>query len=102
MRKQARRLGLDRGPFPWDGGRATVRQASLFYDGDRLTTFAACYHYVTQLGGASSFTNTPAGVSERPWSRHYADDLERWLSGEYKEMRIGDPAARLVLNLVPA
>jgi penicillin amidase len=98
----ARRLRLDRGPFPWDGGRATVRQASMFYDGDRLTTFAACYHYVTQLGGTSSFTNTPAGVSERPWSRHYADDLERWLRGEYKEMRMGDPSARMVLNLFPA
>jgi len=74
----------------------------LFYDGDRLTTFAACYHYVTQLGGTSSFTNTPAGVSERPWSRHYADDLERWLRGEYKTMRMNDPDARPFLTMVPA
>jgi penicillin amidase len=98
----ARRLRLDRGPFPWDGGRATVRQASVFFDGDRLTTFAACYHYVTPLGSDVSFTNTPAGMSERPWSRHYADDLERWLRGEYKELRVSDPAARPVFTMVPA
>jgi acyl-homoserine lactone acylase PvdQ len=93
-------VGLDRGPIAWDGGRATVRQASLFYEGGRLTSFGPCYHFVTALADAASWTNTPAGASERPWSRYYANDLDRWLSGEYRELR-PDAAVTVECQLEP-
>jgi penicillin amidase len=84
--KLGRRLGLDRGPVPWWGGRATVAQASLFRQGGRVISFAACYHFVTGLADARSWTNTPAGPSEHPLARGYASDHVRWMRGEYREL----------------
>src|SRR5262249_59723287 len=85
--KLGARLRLDRGPIPWDGGRATVKQASLFLDGGRPTSFAPCYHLVTALGGRASWTNTPAGPSERPRSRFYASETAPWRPGRPRELR---------------
>jgi penicillin amidase len=95
-----RRLHLNRGPYPWDGGRSTVQQASLFRDGDRQTSFAPVYHFLTNLGGATSFTNTPGGPSERPWSQRYDCDLERWRRGEHRPLTV-DAAMRPELLLLP-
>jgi acyl-homoserine lactone acylase PvdQ len=96
-----RALRLDRGPLPWDGGRATVRQASMFEEGGRPTTFAAVYHFVTSLGADTSWTNMPAGAREAPWSQWYTSGLSHWLSGTYRRLT---PALRgsLEVTLQPA
>jgi penicillin amidase len=76
--------GLNRGPFPLPGNHATPHQGSLFRMGRRPTSFAPCYHMVTDLGTERLWTNLPGGPAESPFSWRYTCDLRRWLRGGYK------------------
>jgi penicillin amidase len=81
-----RLLKFDRGPLPLRGCRATPHQGTKTKHAGVATAFAPCYHFVTDLGAEESWTNLPGGASESRLSRWYANDLERWLRGEYKKI----------------
>lgn len=81
-----RLAGLNRGPFPLPGNHATPHQGALFRMGRRPTSFAPCYHMVTDLGAERLWTNLPGGPAETPFSWRYTCDLKRWLRGEYKAL----------------
>jgi penicillin amidase len=76
---------FNRGPHGLAGNAATVHQGTLLSLGQRNSSFAPCYHLVTDMGSDRVRTNLPGGPSESPFSRRYASDLKRWLSGGYKE-----------------
>jgi penicillin amidase len=84
-------LRLDRRAVPLGGSRATVRQATLFKEGDRENSFGPAYHFVTAPAQPWSHTNMPGGASERPWSRFYASDVAAYLHGGYRRL---DPRVR--------
>ena len=79
-------LGFNRTTPGLQGNCATVHQGTMFRVGGRLTSFAPCYHFVTDLATNEAWTNFPGGVSESRFSRWYTSDIERWLKGVYKRL----------------
>lgn len=77
-------FGFDRGDYPLAGNSATVFQGTSFRFGQRLTSFAPAYHFVTDLSQPSIWSNLPGGASESRFSAWYADDLKAWRKGHYK------------------
>jgi len=80
----SRWLGFAKGPVALLGNHATVHQGVRYRAGRRTSTSAPCYHLVTDLGDSRIYTNLPGGASESRLSRYYANDLRRWLCGDYK------------------
>jgi penicillin G amidase len=79
-------LRADRGPYPMPGSRATILQCAGGQYGERRSTFAPCYRFVTDLAGDRSWTSLPGGAKESWLSPWYANELPRWLRGEYKQL----------------
>lgn len=86
--KLPRFLGFDRGPVALPGCRATVVQGQVFKNPHGgVTTFSPSYRLIADLAGSSLLTNIAGGSSDRRFSRWYASELRRWISGSYKELR---------------
>jgi penicillin amidase len=77
-------LGVDRGPFPLEGCRATVVQGASFEAHGRRTSFSPSWRFISDMGGDDAHTVLAGGPSGRRSSRWYTTDLERWLTGGYK------------------
>jgi penicillin amidase len=90
-----RALGFSTGEIPMPGCHATVFQGHLLKAARRETTFAPSYHFVTDLGADEAWTNLPGGPSESRVSGYYKSDIQRWRSGQYKQIApfdvAGDP-----------
>jgi penicillin amidase len=80
--------GFDRGPFALRGGRATIHQGQIFREGGRETTWAPSYRFTTDLAEPTAQTALAGGPSDRRFSRWYANEIEDWLAGRTKELRI--------------
>ena len=81
-------LGFDKGPFPMPGGRATIHQGQVYKSNGRKTTFAPSYRMITDMSEASVYTNISGGVSDRRFSKYYANDFKNWQSGKYKKIKL--------------
>jgi penicillin amidase len=81
-------LGFDHGPIEMPGNRATVVQGGLFVAHGRDTTFAPSWRCITDLGDDEALTALAGGPSGSRFSRWYTTDIERWLKGEYKLVRL--------------
>ncbi|MFN8546059.1 MAG: penicillin acylase family protein [Candidatus Binatia bacterium] len=79
-------LGLDHGPVPLRGGRATIHQGQLYRAGGRATSFAPSYRLVTDLGEAAAHTALAGGPSDRPFSRWYRSGIDDWVAGRSKRL----------------
>jgi penicillin amidase len=84
--KLPRFLGFDRGPYELAGCRATLDRSGVFRAHGRLTSFAASWRSLTDLGSDEVLTALPGGPSASRFSRWYTSDLSRWLEGSYKEL----------------
>jgi penicillin amidase len=80
-------LGFDAGPFPIEGGRASIVQGQVLTAAGRRTSFAPSWRYVTDMGTDQVETALPGGPSDRRVSRWYTSDLGRWRRYEYKTLR---------------
>lgn len=76
-------LGLNRGPFPFEGSRATVRQGQVHFPRARRSAFGPSYRMVADLGEDAMSSALPGGPSDRPFSRWYASGIVGWLAGDY-------------------
>jgi penicillin amidase len=83
-----RMLGFNSRRYPMPGNHATPFQGHVLQTATRETTFAPSYHFVTDLGTDEAWTNLPGGPSENRFSRYYNNDVARWLTGEYKRLRL--------------
>jgi penicillin amidase len=81
-------LGFDHGPIELEGSRATVVQGGVLTAHGRLTTFAPSWRMITDLGSRDVRTALPGGPSGNRFSRHYVSDVKRWVTGEYKVLRL--------------
>lgn len=81
-----RLLGFNSRKHPMRGCHATLFQGHVLQTAIRETTFAPCYHFVTDMTTDEALTNLPGGPSENRFSRWYKSDVARWLSGEYKRV----------------
>ncbi len=86
--KLPRFLGFDRGPYELAGCRATLNRSGIFRAHGRLTSFAASWRSLTDLGRDEMQTSLPGGPSGSRFSRWYASDVRRWLDGEYKTLAV--------------
>jgi len=78
-------LGLNRGPYFCRGGRSTVHQGQI-HNGSRITTVTPSVRMITDFSSPVCHTALAGGPSDRPFSRWYASDVKRWLSGDYKRL----------------
>jgi penicillin amidase len=85
-RRVGRMLGFHTSEMPMPGCHATPFQGHLLKTATRETSFAPSYHFVTDLGTDSAWTNLPGGPSESRFSKYYKNDIPLWASGRYKEL----------------
>jgi penicillin amidase len=81
-----RMFGFKSRRYPMPGNHATPFQGHVLQTATRETTFAPSYHFVTDLSVDEAWTNLPGGPNESRFSRYYKIDIQRWLSGEYKQL----------------
>lgn len=68
------------------GNHATPFQGHVYQTATRESTFAPSYHFVSDLGSDTAWTNLPGGPSESRFSKFYRSDLPLWLDGDYKQL----------------
>ncbi|MEM8945265.1 MAG: penicillin acylase family protein [Planctomycetota bacterium] len=68
------------------GCQATPFQGHLLATATRESSFAPSYHFVTDMGTHEAWTNLPGGPSESRFSKWYRSDIQRWLTGKYKQL----------------
>ena len=82
--------GFKRGPFPFEGGRATPCQAQLLPTGRGHSALGPAYRMVTDLAEHCIWTALPGGVSGNPLEDSSSKWLQEWLDGSYH--RLAPPA----------
>jgi penicillin amidase len=96
---------LNRGPFPQAGDGMTINLRAFLLTTPFATAVGPSYRQIVDLGEPEeSRWIIAGGTSGDPRSRHYADQLPLWLTGETRPMRFLDKGAtdRKVLRLTPA
>lgn len=96
---------LNRGPFPQAGDGMTINLGAFLLTTPFATAVGPSYRQIVDLGAPEeSRWIIAGGASGDPRSRHYADQLSLWLTGETRPMRFLDTGAtdRNVLRLTPA
>jgi penicillin amidase len=78
-------LGFDR-MLEMPGNRATVHQGQIFRGGGRELSFAPSLRFLTDLAADEVQTTLAGGVSDRPFSKWYANGLADWVGGLYKTL----------------
>jgi penicillin amidase len=94
-----------RGPFPISGDNVTVNAGYWSRHDPYRVTAAPALRLVCDVGDwDASVLALPVGQSGRPWSGHYADQIDGWLNVEASPFPFSDAAveastvAQLVLN----
>jgi acyl-homoserine lactone acylase PvdQ len=99
-------LHLNRGPYARPGDGMTVNLGAFPLTGPFEVVVGPGYRQIVDLGDPeASRWIIAGGVSGDPRSPHYADQIEFWLRGEYRPMRLRPLAeARRgdVLRLLPS
>ncbi len=73
----------NRGPFAVGGGNVTVNAHSWNSARPFAVTAIPAARFVADVGNwDDSVLVLPVGQSGRPWSPHYADQIESWIAGE--------------------
>ncbi len=82
-------LNLNRGPYPRPGDGMTVNLAAFPLTEPFATGVGPSYRQIVDLGSPDeSRWIIAGGTSGDPRSSHYADQVEAWLSGMYRPMRL--------------
>ena len=80
-------LGLDVGPFPFPGSATTVNAAAYNLRAPYATTGGPSIRRVVNLADLDDTRMIlPTGQSGNPFSRHYRDQAEMFLAGEYRKV----------------
>jgi penicillin amidase len=75
---------LNRGPFPWGGGAATVGRAGYRYDRPGIVSHGATMRAVAEMTTPMQvWAVIPGGQSGHPLDAHYDDQIGAWLEGEH-------------------
>ena len=79
---------INQGPHGMNGHHSTIHQSTHVRDHGVDGVFGPSYHFVTDMGSKTMWTNLPGGPSENPLSRFYSNDLGRWRFGDYKRIKL--------------
>lgn len=79
-------LGLNVGPFPAPGAASTVNPSSFSLGRPFKATAGPAFRLIMDLGDLDrSRVVLPSGQSGNPFSRHYDDQAELFMSGRYRD-----------------
>jgi len=81
-------LGIDYGPFPFEGNRATVWQGQIWETEGRKEAFAPSWRMITDIGSNIVESILPGGPSGRIYSSLYTNEVEMWRNGQYKKFKL--------------
>lgn len=76
-----------KGPYPAQGGRATVAASFLFREHKRRIAAGASYRFITDMGTQEAYTALCGGVTEGRFSKYYVSDVPLWLAFNYKTLK---------------
>ncbi|MEK7220526.1 MAG: penicillin acylase family protein, partial [candidate division NC10 bacterium] len=97
---------LNRGPYARPGDGMTVNLGAFPLTEPFAVTVGPSYRQIVDLGDPDgSRWIVAGGTSGDPRSPHYADQVELWLRGEYRPMRLrslAEARTGMVLHLEPA
>ncbi|MFO8193099.1 MAG: penicillin acylase family protein [Bacillota bacterium] len=93
----------NRGPYPFGGGHMTVGRAGHRLNDPFKVTQVATIRVVAEMGShIKAYGVIPIGQSGHPLSRHYDDQIDPWLSGEYFNLYHKEvPPGTNILELIP-
>lgn len=96
---------LNRGPYPRPGDGMTVNLGAFPLTEPFGVVVGPSYRQIVDLGAPeASRWIIAGGVSGDPRSPHYADQVDAWLRGEYRPMRLrsrSEASSGVVLHLAP-
>ena len=81
-------FGIDSEEVPMIGGRATPHQGQLYQSAGRQTSFAASVRIAADMSEEILHTRTAGGVSDNPFSPWYMSEIQGWLDGTYKRVKL--------------
>lgn len=81
-------LGFDSDTYPMIGGRATPHQGQIYKSDGRQTSFAPSIRVIADLSEPVLHTRIAGGVSDKRWSPWYKSEIEGWLAGTYKKLKL--------------
>ncbi|MCC5831784.1 MAG: penicillin acylase family protein [Chlamydiales bacterium] len=76
-----------KGPYPAEGGRASVCAYIPFREHKRRIAAGASYRFIADMGTEEAFTVLCGGPTEGRFSKYYVSDLPMWLNFEYKKLK---------------
>jgi penicillin G amidase len=86
----------NRGPYPVGGSFHTPANMSYLLTEPFGVTHSAPWRYMVDMDSHRALDSLAGGNSGHPLSDHYDDQVEMWLSGEYKEMIFDPDAVRML------
>jgi penicillin amidase len=97
---------FNRGPFPTGGNWNTVDSGAYYTDKPYAMTLGPAYRIIADPADwDASLSIIPSGQSGQPFSQHYDDQIQQWLSVEYHTLPFSlesiESAAVNVLVLKP-
>lgn len=84
----------NRGPYPIGGSFFTPANMSYLMTDPFGVTHSAPWRYMIDLSDHRALDALAGGSSGHPFSKHYNDQTDLWLAGEYKEMIFEPEAVR--------
>lgn len=84
----------NRGPYPIGGSFFTPANMSYLMTDPYDVTHSAPWRYMIDLSDHRALDALAGGSSGHPFSKHYNDQTDLWLAGEYKEMIFEPEAVR--------
>jgi penicillin G amidase len=76
----------NRGPYPVGGSFHTPANMSYQLTDPYGVTHSAPWRYMVNMDNYEALDVLAGGISGHPLSKHYNDQTEMWLAGEYKQM----------------
>ncbi len=80
---------FNRGPFPMPGSASTIPKAEYSFQKPFAVKVGASVRQIVDLARPdAAYRVLPGGQSGQPFSPHYADQLDLWLQGKYRHVRL--------------
>ncbi len=88
----------NRGPYPVGGSYLTPAAMSYQLSDPYVVTHSAPWRYMVDMDNYEAFDVLAGGISGHPLSKHYNDQTEMWLAGEYKQMIFSADSVKALPN----
>lgn len=84
-------FGLDRGPYPLEGSRATINQGNVVLHDKYEVAVGPAYRMICDLSTNELWTSLPGGIDQRPGDLTYDLWLSEWRTHIYHRLKPPSP-----------